>query len=77
MKVYMVEMVIPYWLQCNKCRKWRQLPRSCGELTTEITESWVCTDGVRMPKKVRYALHSCSENTYNLSVVSNSPQWRV
>lgn len=50
-KVYMVEMVIPYWLQCNKCRKWRQLPRIQGELSMEIIESWVCADGTRMPKK--------------------------
>ena len=40
-KVYVSEMVMPFWIQCTLCSKWREFPEK--ELKTAAIKSWKCT----------------------------------
>lgn len=41
LKTFFSEELIPYWAQCSKCQKWRQLDRD-EELTPEYSELFEC-----------------------------------
>lgn len=62
-KVYVSEMIMPFWVQCTLCSKWRELnPQQ--EFSTEDIKTWKCTssiDAVRTKTKVkRKAVVPCS-----------------
>lgn len=54
-KVYVSEMIMPFWVQCTLCSKWRELnPQQ--EFSTEDIKTWKCTssiDAVKTKTKVR------------------------
>ena len=39
-KVYVSEMIMPFWVQCTLCSKWREFPEK--ELATDDIKSWKC-----------------------------------
>lgn len=39
-KVYVSEMIMPFWVQCTLCLKWREFPEK--ELTPAVIKSWKC-----------------------------------
>ena len=41
LKTFFSEELIPYWAQCTKCQKWRQLDKD-EELTPEYSELFEC-----------------------------------
>ncbi|XP_052764586.1 lysine-specific histone demethylase 1B-like [Mya arenaria] len=41
-KAYMCDQILPYWVQCNLCGKWRSVFRET-EITTKFLKSYVCT----------------------------------
>ncbi|XP_046839081.1 lysine-specific histone demethylase 1B-like [Xenia sp. Carnegie-2017] len=45
LKMFMAERILPYWVKCCDCGKWRQYPITEGDLTTDVVESWTleCT----------------------------------
>lgn len=62
-KVYVSEMIMPFWVQCTLCSKWRELnPQQ--EFSTEDIKTWKCTssiDAVKTKTKVkRKAVVPCS-----------------
>lgn len=40
-KTFMAESLLPYWAQCTKCQKWRQMSKDCN-LTTDFLKKYVC-----------------------------------
>lgn len=40
-KVYVSEMIMPFWVQCTLCLKWREFPEK--ELTPTVIKSWKCS----------------------------------
>lgn len=40
-KVYVSEMIMPFWVQCTLCSKWREFEGK--ELTTDAIKSWKCS----------------------------------
>lgn len=40
-KVYVSEMIMPFWVQCTLCSKWREFPEK--ELTPAVIKSWKCS----------------------------------
>ena len=40
-KVYVSEMIMPFWVQCTLCFKWREFPEK--ELTPAVIKSWKCS----------------------------------
>ena len=54
-KVYVSEMIMPFWVQYTLCSKWRELnPQQ--EFSTEDIKTWKCTssiDAVKTKTKVR------------------------
>ncbi|XP_064652344.1 lysine-specific histone demethylase 2-like [Lineus longissimus] len=43
LKVFMVNEVMPYWAQCTKCEKWRQVAKS-EKLTPDFSKTFVCDE---------------------------------
>lgn len=41
-KAYVSEEIMDYWVLCQSCNKWRALPKAEGDLTPELSRSWVC-----------------------------------
>ena len=52
LKMFMAERILPYWVKCCDCGKWRQYPLTEGDLSADIVESWTCRS-YRKLKKVR------------------------
>ena len=54
-KVYVSEMIMPFWVQCTLCSKWREFPQQ--QFSTEDIKTWKCTssiiDAVKTKTKVR------------------------
>ena len=40
-KVYVSEMIMPFWVQCTLCLKWREFPEK--DLTPAVIKSWKCS----------------------------------
>lgn len=40
-KVYVSEMIMPFWVKCVSCSKWREFPEKT--LTTSAITSWKCS----------------------------------
>ena len=40
-KVYVSEMIMPFWVQCTLCLKWREFPEK--KLTPAVIKSWKCS----------------------------------
>jgi hypothetical protein len=53
LKVFMVNEVMPFWAQCTKCEKWRQIERT-EKLTPEFCKTFVC-DEKSVLEKVSHA----------------------
>ncbi|XP_028404189.1 lysine-specific histone demethylase 1B-like [Dendronephthya gigantea] len=51
LKMFMAERILPYWVKCSDCSKWRQYPITEGDLTTDIVESWTCRSYRKLKKK--------------------------
>ena len=49
--MFMAERILPYWVKCCDCGKWRQYPLTEGDLTTDIVESWTCRSYRKLKKK--------------------------
>ncbi|KAL3891472.1 hypothetical protein ACJMK2_003734 [Sinanodonta woodiana] len=45
-KNYMSDQLLGYWLQCKKCKKWRQLGRDT-KMTKDFVESFVCGSTIK------------------------------
>lgn len=58
LKMFMAERILPYWVNCCDCGKWRQYPLTEGDLTTDVVESWTCRS-YRKLKKVRERISGC------------------
>lgn len=43
-KVYVSERIMPFWVQCTLCSKWREFPEK--QLTTNVIKTWKCTSSV-------------------------------
>ena len=64
-KVYVSERIMPFWVQCTLCSKWREFPEK--QLTTNVIKTWKCTSSVGAMKsktKVTIAVILCNER-YN------------
>ena len=48
--MFMAERILPYWVKCCDCGKWRQYPLTEGDLTTDIVESWTCRSYRKLKK---------------------------
>lgn len=55
LKMFMAERILPYWVKCCDCGKWRQYPLTEGDLSTDIVESWTC----RSYRKLKKVKRSC------------------
>lgn len=50
LKMFMAERILPYWVKCCDCGKWRQYPITEGDLTTDVVESWTCRSYKKLKK---------------------------
>jgi len=49
-RTYMVDQMLPFWLRCSRCGKWRQLSRN-ADITPEFIGRFQCgttTKGVKV-----------------------------
>ena len=53
------DQVLPYWIQCIRCSKWREMGRYFA-LTKDLTEQFICTV-------------SCDEPEDKVSLISSQP----
>ena len=45
MKFFMAEEIMPYWLQCCKCKKWREVTISNQKiLEQDFIKDWNCSE---------------------------------
>ena len=40
----MQEEIVPYWVQCNECEKWREIPDGTFQIDKESNETFVCSE---------------------------------
>ena len=40
LKIFMADCMMPYWLQCQRCKKWRQVPREVMVNKDYILSFW-------------------------------------
>ena len=50
-RAYVADILMPYWLKCNLCGKWRKQPKNHGDPTPELISSWTCRNLPKSPKK--------------------------
>jgi hypothetical protein len=55
-KTYVAEMVMAFWVKCDKCCKWRTLPRTEGDLTPELSKTWICKPFTTGKKVIQYLI---------------------
>lgn len=41
LKTFLVDRYLPYWLQCNRCSKWREVSRDI-DVTPELIRMFKC-----------------------------------
>jgi hypothetical protein len=52
LKTFLVDQYLPYWLQCNRCSKWREVLRDT-DVTPELIRMFVCDTSLEVfPSKV-------------------------
>lgn len=48
---YLTDQVLPFWLQCHQCHKWREV-RHSGALTPDFVKSFSCSNAQQSGNKV-------------------------
>lgn len=43
LRYFMGDQILPFWVQCTRCRKWRRLPKG-DDLTPEVVDTFTCSD---------------------------------
>ena len=68
----MAERILPDWVKCNDCGKWRHDPLTEGELTTNAMETWTCRSYRKQKKVMEFSIayriskkHSMGYMAYN------------
>lgn len=51
LKIFMAERILPYWVKCCDCSKWRQYPLTEGDLKKDMVETWTCRSYRKRKKK--------------------------
>lgn len=44
LKLFMQEEIVPFWVQCNECEKWREIPDTTFHINKEFNETFVCSE---------------------------------
>ncbi|CAH3162092.1 unnamed protein product [Pocillopora meandrina] len=76
-KVYVSEMIMPFWVQCVSCSKWREFPEK--ELTPDDIKSWKCSSPVAIvtnkEKGKKKAVSPCGIPEDERVSAVNSAKW--
>ncbi|XP_022088783.1 lysine-specific histone demethylase 1B-like [Acanthaster planci] len=76
LRTFMVDQLLPYWLQCSKpgCGKWRTLPRG-HEINADVIRQFTCTMGRKCEADDGESTISCDEDEDIRVKQTLQPEW--